>query len=600
VRALTGIDTDRLEEEKRRGISIELGFAHLDLAPDLRVALIDVPGHEKFIKNMLAGVGGIDFVVFVVAADESIKPQTREHFDICRLLRIRGGVIALTKSDLVEADMLEVAKLEIIDFVKDSFLEGAAIVPVSAVTGQGLEDLRTEMMRLARAAMVRNASQNFRLPVDRSFVMPGFGTVVTGTVAAGSVRVEDEVQAYPGSQLLRIRGLQVHGKPVKQAIAGQRAALNVTGAEQQHLNRGMTLGSKGAFAPTALFDGAVELLSSAKALKNRAPVHFHSGTAEVQAEIRTLDHASTIEPGSTAFVRIVLSEPLLLVPGDRFIIRMFSPVVTIGGGEVLDCSPPRRSPRAALLTRARQLSAATMSDRIALLVSEAPEGIAVSALACRTGERVETLVRASPSTIHRFGEWWMHDEIVRSKLTTWKNQLDAFHRSHPLLPGSSKEELRSRGLRSAPSGVFEAMLALNKQIVTSGEFVRLASHHISMHTDERDASVRIEAAFQDAGLQVPPVVEVLKSCGVDPVRARALLQILLRDRKLVRVSEDLMFHGIAIESLKQALAGRKGQQFTVADFKDWTGVSRKYAIPLLEWLDRERITRREGDARIVL
>lgn len=600
VRALTGIDTDRLDEEKRRGISIDLGFAHLDLAPDLRVALIDVPGHEKFIKNMLAGVAGIDFVLFVIAADESIKPQTREHFEICRLLRIRSGVIALTKADLVDADTLEVAKLEISEFVKGSFLEGASIIPVSANTGEGLDELRVEMARLAREAQVRDATQNFRLPVDRSFVMSGFGAVVTGTVFSGAVRVEDDVQAYPGHQIVRVRGIQVHGKPVKQAVAGQRAALNIAGAEHQDLTRGMTLAAKGAFSPTALFDGVLELLSSAKPLKNRAPVHFHAGTAEVQGEVRTLDQAATVEPGSRALVRIVLREPVLLAPGDRYIIRMFSPVVTIGGGEVVDCNPPRRAARSTLLSRAQQLSTATLAQRIELLVSEAPDGLAVVELASRTGQKIDALKQAAPPLIHRFGSWWMHDDIVRARLATWKNQLDAFHRSHPLLPGSSKEELRSRGLRNAPADAFEAILALDKQIVASGEFVRLASHRLSMQTDEREASERIEAAFASAGLQTPALADVLRSSGVDSTRARTLLQILLRDKRLVRVSEDLVFHATVIDSLKSALATRKGEKFAVADFKDWTGVSRKYAIPLLEWLDRERITRRDGDARIVV
>ena len=600
MRALTGIDTDRLDEEKRRGISIELGFAHLDLAHDLRVAFIDVPGHERFIKNMLAGVAGIDFVVFVIAADESIKPQTREHFDICRLLRIPTGLIALTKSDLVDAETLEVVKLEIADFVQDSFLEKAPVIPVSAATGVGLTDIKTELSRLAKQGWTRDAARHFRLPVDRAFIMPGFGTVVTGTVSAGSVQVDEDVQAYPGAAGFRVRGIQVHNKSVQQASAGQRAALNLAGVDQNDLRRGMTLGPKNVFAPATMLDVALDLLPSAKPLKNRAPVHFHTGTVEVQAEIRTLDHVAAIEPGSTVMVRIILREPVLALPGDRFIIRMFSPVVTIGGGEVLDCSPPRRAARSALIGRAQNLLGATLPDRIGMFLSEAPEGMSTADLVRRTGELAESLLRAKPASIHVFGDWWMHDEIVRAKLATWKNQLSAFHRSYPLLAGSSKEELRSRGLRNAPASVFEAILALDKQIVVSGELVRLATHKVILQADEQEASARIVNAFEAAGLQAPSAPEVLKSSGVDPARARTLLQLLIKDGSLIRVSDDLVFHALAIESVKHLLATRKGQTFTVADFKEWTGVSRKYAIPLLEWLDRERISRRLGDARIVL
>ena len=306
VRALTGVDTDRLDEEKRRGISIDIGFAHLDLERNLRLAFIDVPGHEKFVKNMLAGVGGIDFIVFVIAADESIMPQTREHFEICRLLRIRSGLIALTKCDLVDRDTIEVAKLEIADFVRGSFLENAPILPISATTGMGLDVLRSELARVAQHTNIRDKSQFFRLPVDRSFVMSGFGTVATGTVFGGHVQIDDEVQAYPESRVLRVRGVQVHGRNADQAVAGQRAAINIAGIESHEIHRGMTLATKSVFVPTTLCDAVLELLSSAKPLKNRAPVHLHAGTAQVQAEVRTLDNASLIQPGSSALIRLVL------------------------------------------------------------------------------------------------------------------------------------------------------------------------------------------------------------------------------------------------------------------------------------------------------
>lgn len=600
VRALTGVDTDRLDEEKRRGISIDIGFAHLDLERNLRLAFIDVPGHEKFVKNMLAGVGGIDFIVFVIAADESIMPQTREHFEICRLLRIRSGLIALTKCDLVDLDTIEVAKLEIADFVRGSFLENAPILPISATTGMGLDVLRSELARVAQHTSIRDKSQFFRLPVDRSFVMSGFGTVVTGTVFGGHVEIDDEVQAYPESRVLRVRGMQVHGQHADQAVAGQRAALNIAGIESHEIHRGMTLAKKSVFVPTTLCDAVLELLSSAKPLKNRAPVHLHAGTAQVQAEVRTLDNAALIQPGSSTLIRLVLKEPLLVLPGDRFIIRMFSPVVTIGGGEVLDCDPPRRLARSGLLARAKRLSTCSLQERISLFVEEAQKGMSIASLVARTGMRPETLRQSLPPEVVPVDDWLLHRSTIVATLKNCEAYLKNFHREHPLLPGCSKEELRSRYLGGTPAHVFDALLAHTKQIVATGEFIRLSSHKIALQADEQEASTRMEAAFEAAGLQVPPLNDVLRSSGVDASRARTLLQLSLKNGRLVRVTDELVFHASAILALKQILAARKGQRFSVTDFKDWTGISRKYAIPLLEWLDRERITRRDGDMRVIL
>lgn len=600
VRALTGVDTDRLKEEKRRGISIDIGFAYLDLEPDLRVALIDVPGHERFIKNMLAGIGSIDFVVFVISANESVKPQTREHFDICRLLRIPSGVIALTKCDLVDPETLGVVKLEVEDFVKNSFLQDAPIVPVSSVTGQGLKALRAEISAAARGSALRDATRFFRLPVDRSFSLPGFGSIVTGSVLAGSVRPEQEIEAYPIGKFLRVRGVQVHDHDAKLASAGQRCALNVTGVDISQLRRGITLGSKQVFASCSMFDGVLDLLPSAPPLKNRAPIHFHASTAEVRAEVRLMDQSPVLQPGSSSFVRIVLREPVLLLPGDRFIARMFSPVTTIGGGEVLDADPPRRIPNRLLLERARALQQAPLPQRLSIFVAEAPQGLSLSSLATRTGLRPDRILSALKPDVHVFGDWLMHSDTAKKRLAGWRKHLTEFHRSHPLLAGSGKEEMRTRDLAAPPPSVFEALLALDAQITSHGEFVRLTGFRLALQDDEREASARMDAAFAGAGLQAPSVAEVLQSSGVDPARARTLLQILLRDHRLIRFSADFVLHQSAVTSLRELMAERKGRRFSVAEFKAWTGVSRKYAIPLLEWLDRERITLREGDTRIVL
>jgi selenocysteine-specific elongation factor len=600
VRALTGIDTDRLKEEKQRGISIDLGFAHLKISENMRLGFVDVPGHERFIKNMLAGVGGIDLVLFVIAADESIKPQTREHFDICRLLGIRNGIIVLTKSDLAGPDFTDLVRLEADEFVRGSFLEGAPIVAVSSTTGVGLDELRSEIEKLATSIHEKDSSQYFRLPIDRAFSMRGFGTVVTGTMNAGTVRVEQDVDLHPAGRRVRIRGIQVHGSSVVQASAGQRTALNIAGLETSELGRGMVLAEGGRFQPTRQMDCSFELLPTAKPLKHRAPVHFHAGTAEVEAEVRRLRGTDSLRPGARDYVRFLLDEPLLLLPGDRFIVRMFSPVVTIGGGVVLDIAAPRRAP----LERLRILETAAASEKIALLVSESRYGMGMPELVARTGMLEADIQKAAGEerlmTLHSPQFWLLDRGWVAGQLETMHDTLKQFHRRNPLLAGLSKEELRGKQLPGAPPGLLDALLALSKTLAADGETVRLASHKISLKQDEEEASAKIESAFRAAGLAVPALQEVLGKSGVEPSRARSILQLLLRDKRLVRVNDELVFHSSALQALRELLAQRKGQKFAVPEFKDWTGVSRKYAIPLLEFLDRERVTRREGDSRIVI
>ena len=600
VRALTGVDTDRLKEEKQRGISIDLGFAHLLLADDLLLGFVDVPGHERFIKNMLAGVGGIDLVLFVIAADESIKPQTREHFDICRLLHITNGIVVLTKCDLVDQDILELVRLEVDEFVRGSFLENAPVVAVSSTTGEGLVDLRAELDNIARAAAAKDASQHFRLPVDRAFSMRGFGTVVTGTLLAGAVRPEQEVQAYPSEQKFRVRGIQVHGAPAQKAVAGQRTALNLAGGDSSELSRGMTLAEPGRFEATRQVDCVFDLLASAKPLKHRAPVHFHAGAAVVEAEVRWLASTAAMRPGARAYARILLREPLLLLPGDRFIVRMFSPVTTIGGGIVLDNAAPRRAP----LGRLKTLENGSEADRIALLVRESRCGIGMDALVARTGKRERDIAVAALSAklvlIEEPQFWAMDPAWFAAKLDALHAALKAFHKEKTLAPGMSKEELRGRVVEGAPPFVLDALLRASKIIAADGDTVRLASHRVSLKQDEEDAKAKIEATFRDAGLAVPATLEVLAKSGVEAARARSLLQILLREKKLVRIGEDLVFHESAMLALREMLLARKGSRLSVGAFKDVTGVSRKYAIPLLEFLDRERVTRREGDERVVV
>ncbi|MBZ5724225.1 MAG: selenocysteine-specific translation elongation factor [Acidobacteriia bacterium] len=604
VKALTGIDADRLEEEKRRGITIDLGFAHLALTPALRLGFVDVPGHERFVKNMLAGVGGIDLVLFVIAADESIKPQTREHFDICRLLAIPRGVIALTKADLVDSDLLGLVRLEVEELVAGSFLEGAPMVPVSSVTGAGLEELRRALERVAAAVPEKNAAGHFRLPIDRVFSVKGFGTVATGTLVSGSLVKEQEVEVYPAGRRLRVRGVQVHGSKAERAVAGQRTAANLADIEPSELARGDVLSEPGRFRAVKQVDCRLELLASAKPLKHRAPVHFHSGTAEIEAEARLLEGAAALRPGAAAYVRLVLRDAALLLPGDRFIVRMFSPVVTIGGGVVLDAGVHRYRKGEDAARRLDVMASPDTAARIALLVREAEFGMGMAALVSRTGmlerEIAGAAARARLVAIAQPQPWYLDRAWFQAARERLVKAVREFHQKNPLLPGMAREDLHGRALANAPLFVLDALLADAAELTAAGELVRSRGHKLVLQEDEEQARAAIERAFEQAALATPAVAEVLAKSGVEAKRARSLLEILLREKRLVRISEELVFHCSAIEQLRHMLAARRSERFNVGAFKEWTGISRKYAIPLLEYLDREHVTRREGDERLIL
>jgi selenocysteine-specific elongation factor len=618
VRALTGIDTDRLAEEKRRGISIDLGFAHLEPAPGIRVGLVDVPGHERFVKNMLAGAAGIDLVLLVIAADESVKPQTREHFDICRLLGITKGIVVLTKIDAVDPDLLELTRLEAEEFVKGSFLDGAPVVPVSSVTGEGLEALRQALTRVAETVPARDTSQHFRLPVDRAFSMRGFGTVVTGTLAAGSLLREDEVEIHPTGKVARVRGLQVHGSAVEEARAGQRTAVNLAGVDAAELTRGMVLSRPSLLRPVQRLDVRLHLLPSVSPLKHRAPVHFHAHTAEVEAEVRLLETADAVPPGAAAYARILLRDPILLLPGDRFVLRKFSPVITIGGGIVIDIDAPQRLKRSQARDRLVQLDAAAdqgdATRGIELLVRESSHGMSMTDLVARTGLLPAQIEKAASTSDRlltlREPQFWLLDrDWLHATQTLIEDVLRSFHRDNPLAPGMGKQELRSRLWPSATAPAFLLDALLHEQdarggshggAIAEGELVRLRSHQVTLQQDEEQAIEAILRAFEQAGLAAPAVDSVLQSSGVELKRARSLLQMLLRKRVLIRINQDLVAPASALEQLRATLGAHKGKHFEVSTFKDWTGLTRKYAIPILEYLDRERITRRVGDERVVM
>lgn len=595
VRALTGIDADRLAEEKRRGITIDLGFAHLQVGKDLRLGFVDVPGHERFVRNMLAGAAGIDVVLFVVAADESIKPQTREHFEICRMLGVRAGVVAITRADLVDPELVDLVRLEVEEFVQGSFMENAPKIGVSAVTGAGLPELLAALEVTARSVLAKSTRGWFRMPVDRAFTMRGFGSVVTGTTVSGALRKEAEVELYPTGRVLRVRGLQVYGEASEVAHAGERTAVNLVDIEPGEISRGMVLSEPGRFRAVTAFDGRMELLRSAKALKHGAPVHLHLGSAAVEAEVRLLQKAAVLEPGESAWVRFLLREPVLVLPGDRFIVRMFSPVVTIGGGEVVDISGFRYRQGAGVEARMSGLASATPAGKAEQLIAERAYGLDRASVIALTG------VSEFPTSdkLEAVGQWRLsvaHATAHRQRLT---EAVQAFHKANSLLPGIPRQDLKGRVTPDAPQDTFEALLAGAKELVAEGEIVRLRSHRLALKQDEEKARSTIVTAFENAGLSAPAVAEVLRSTGLDAVRARSVLQLLLREGTLVRITEDLVLHAAAMAGLRATLLTRKGVRFGVADFKEWTGVSRKYAIPLLEYLDRERVTRRDGDARII-
>jgi selenocysteine-specific elongation factor len=613
VEALTGTHPDRLAEEKRRGITIDLGFAFLE-ENGVRFGFVDVPGHERFVSNMLAGAAGIDVLLLVIAVDESIKPQTREHFDICRLLGVKRGVVALTKSDMVDSDTMELVRMEAEEFLRGSFLEKAPLVPVSAKTGAGLDELKKALTEAAGNASAKDSARYFRLPIDRAFAMKGFGSVVTGTLISGTVGAGDEVELFPRGERLRVRGVQSGGKSVERAMPGQRTAVNLAGIEHTALKRGMVLAAPGKFRKTRRIDVRLELLPSARKMKQGAPVHFHAGTAETIAEV--LFHSEKeLLPGGSALANLKLQDEVLVLPGDRFIVRQFSPVVTIGGGAVLD--PLARRPMLRDTGRAsflETLERGIHEEILAAMTERAVLGLGYEEIVARTGW-TEKEIQGALEKLHGTARVRIVSseplmlvsgrlfEDVRKKTT---EKVERFQKENPLLPGISREDLRASLGKRVRSETFRAALdelVAQRKLDAPGELVKKAGSEIALLPEEAQAKEQIEAAFASASLAVPSVNEVLTKLAVESKRAEKLLQILLREKSLVRVSPELVFHRHALVQLKDQLSAykkSKGDRITVPIFKELTGITRKYAIPLLEYLDRERVTRRAGDERVIL
>jgi selenocysteine-specific elongation factor len=613
VQALTGIDPDRLKEEKARGITIELGFAHTTIG-DIRVAFVDVPGHERFVRTMLAGVGGIDCVLLIVAADESVMPQTREHFDICRLLRIPRGLVVITKSDLADAETRTLVREEIGELVNGSFLEGAPMIDVSARTGDGLDVLRNAIAVIASHTGTRSTAGAARLPIDRAFSMKGFGTVVTGTLVAGRISAEEELVVLPRERKVKVRGIQVHGRPAAEALAGQRTAINLGGVDVGDVSRGETLAAPGTLSVTRRIDAEIDLLPSAKVLRHGARVRLHNGTAEVLGRISIAGAANDVAPGGSALIRVRLEAPAVLTRHDRFIIRAYSPPMTIGGGVVLDPAPTRPGIRSAEGRASLERLHSTLDNADAVFAMIDASGLAgmdKRALVSRGG----IVPPQTPAVIKKLSDRGVvlaNDRlIVRTHLASAADaivaQVAAFHQAQPASEGLPKEEAREKIFRRVDHAIFNRVLDDLKvrKAITGSDRLALPTHRVMVAgADDRVRAAIIEA-YRAGGLTPPDAAAVEASAGAPKPVIDKMTMVLLREKVLVKL-DTVVFHAEALQRLKTDVAGLKAQApggratVDVAAFKDRYGVTRKFAIPLLEYLDRERVTRRTGDVRLVL
>jgi selenocysteine-specific elongation factor len=609
VRALTGTDPDRLKEEKERGITTDLGFAHTELGAGIVASFVDVPGHERFVRHMLAGAHGIDAVLLVVAADESVKPQTREHFHICRLLGIPRGLVALTKCDLADAEAQAIAELEVQELVAGSFLEGRPVVRVSAKTGDGLPAVRDALLALAHEAPLRSAGGLLRLPIDRVFSLKGHGTVVTGTLVGGELATGDEVEVLPSGRRARVRGLQVHGAPVDRAAAGTRAAVNLGGVLVEDLQRGEVLVRPGTLRPTSMIDACVTLLPGARPLRDGARVRVHLASASVLARVRLLGE-TVLEPGASGVAQLRLEAPAVAGRGDRLVLRSYSPADTVGGAVVIDPLPPRRrkADRPALLALR---DAASLVPAAELMVAEAgASGIELPLLAARLAvapaelagslgaSRALTLLGAEPAVVLARAELGRLGDATRAAL-------EAFHREQPLKARMSREELRVRVFSRVPQVAFERVLAdlgAADEVRLAPDGVSLARHEVRLTAAEQEARDFLLGAARDAGLAGVETGPLAAKSARDPKLLERVSRVLAGERVLERVGERLLVHREHLEALRQEVRRRwpAGSKLEVGALKELTGLSRKHVIPLLEYLDRERVTRRAGNDRIVL
>jgi selenocysteine-specific elongation factor len=614
IRALTGIDTDRLKEEKLRGITIELGFAHMDMPGGERLGIVDVPGHEKFVKHMVAGATGIDLVALVIAADEGVMPQTREHMEICELLRVKKGIVVLTKTDLVEdPDWMEMVREDISQFIKGTFLEGSEILPVSAATGEGIEELKKSLARLFTEVEPKSADGPFRLPVDRVFTMRGFGTVITGTSISGRLRVGDPVVVYPEGLKSKVRGIQVHGSDVEEVLPGQRTAVNLQGMERALIERGNVLASAGALHPSHMVDVQLQLLRSApRPLKHRAKIRFHTGTAEHLATVVLLDREE-LKPGEKTFAQVRLDQPTAVLRGDRFVLRSYSPVQTIGGGSVLNPIPRKHKGAAKREAASALENLFNASDPDIILWHLHDAGWAGL-------DETELRIRANlpmkfvDKTLQQFmstGKVVIYDKDNRRLIDPGALEemkaavtsiLSDYHGRFPLKAGMPKEEIPALLAKSVDARLYNFVLrhlAEEGKIGLEMEWVRLATHKVALSKDEETIREKIEKTFRDAGLQPPFFREVETGLPGTPKQRQEVLQWMLAKGTLVKTKEEIYFHAAAMAQLQDRLVAwlKEHGEITTPQFKEMTGASRKYTIPLIEYFDAQKVTIRIGDVR---
>ncbi len=601
VKALTGIDPDRLKEEKERGITIDLGFADIEYPDGIRVGIVDVPGHERLVKNMLAGAGGIDLVLLVIAADEGIMPQSREHLAICNLLGIKSGIIAITKTDLVDREWLEMVTEEVKDFVKDTFLENAQIVEVSSLTGENIDLLKEKIHELAMKVEPKSADGLFRLPIDRVFTLKGFGTVVTGTVLSGTIGLNEEVEILPVGITSKVRGLQSHGKPVERGLAGQRLAINLQGVDKSALRRGDTVVQPGRFQTTRAIDSKIRLLKSAPPLKNRANIHFHLATSEVIGRVILYDH-DELRPGEEAFCQIRLEEPVLAVSGDRFIIRRFSPVETIGGGVVLDPWARRRRKKEGI-DDLLVYEGGNLKEKIETKIRKAGlKGITVESIPGWINEGVRECHRAVQSLldkgrIYKYNGNLVHVDTYKAIKERIIDTLERFHRNNPLKTGMSKEVLR--GLFGIKPELLEGILSITDDVVVEKDVVRLKGFKVAVTEDFQKIKSEILELMQKKRFQPPTKNELARYFGIKEKEIDDILRLMTEEGTLVRLTDSIYLRSDDYKEMLDRITEfyRNNESMTVGQFRDMLGTSRKYALPFLEYLDSNKFTLRVGDVR---
>ena len=612
IKALTGIDTDRLKEEKARGITIELGFAHLELPGGKRLGIVDVPGHEKFVKNMVAGATGIDLVALVIAADEGVMPQTKEHLEICELLKIEHGLIVLTKTDMVESDWLELVREDVSEYLSDSFLANAPVVEVSSVTGEGLRELIDTLNNLVEKIPERDTGHLFRLPVDRVFTMKGFGTVITGTSVSGKIGTGDEVTIYPQGISSKIRGLHVHNEEVNRAGAGLRTAVNLQGIEKMMLQRGNILATKDSLRTTYMVDVVLDHLTSApRKLKNRAKVRFHAGTSEIISTLILLDR-DELNPGETCFAQIRLDAPTAVLKGDRYVLRSYSPVQTIGGGEILNPLPDKKKRFSdTVLSELKTLHTGGGKEAVELFVAlgrfQGVEESELSFLANMSKKKLADPLKAlkAQKRIVQFDKersLLIHADFLQKARDEIIKTITEYHKNFPLKTGLLKEELRSRTTGARNPKLFNYLihqLSQEREIVQDKEIVHLKAHTVTLAQDQEKARKEIEEIYAKGGLQ-PPYFKELK-VNFAGNTASEVLGVMVKEGRLLKIKEDLYFHREAVENLQERLIDflKKHDEITTPQFKEMTGTSRKYTIPLIEYFDLSQITVRVGDSRVL-